>query len=101
MPELKYKGSLISLSKCNVKTIDLVILLPVYDEGSIRKIQLESMMMKAEFPPWILCQYHLGHLLSYKTSLDTKSVLYQDRFCIFYRGYEIGFVPKRVNTKLA
>ena len=38
-------------------------------------------------------------LLSYKTCLDTKPVLYQDRFWIFYRGFKTGFVPKRVNKK--
>ena len=38
-------------------------------------------------------------LLGYKICLDTKLVLYQDRFCIFYRSYKTGFVPKRVNTK--
>ena len=34
-------------------------------------------------------------------SPDTKPVLYQDRFCIFYRGYLTGFVPQRVDTKPA
>ena len=38
------------------------------------------------------------HVLSYQICLDTKPVLYQDRFCIFYRGYKTGFVPKRVKT---
>ena len=33
-------------------------------------------------------------VLSYKTCLDTKPVLHQDRFGIFYRGYKTGFVPK-------
>ena len=42
-----------------------------------------------------------GRVLSYKTCLDTKPVLYQDRFCIFYRSYKTGFVSKRVNTKPA
>ena len=28
----------------------------------------------------------------------TKSVLYQDRFCIFYRRYKTGFIPIRVNS---
>ena len=37
-------------------------------------------------------------LLSYNTCLDTKPVLYQDRFCIFYWSYKTacsktGFVP--------
>ena len=27
----------------------------------------------------------------------TKPVLYQDRFCTFYRSYRTGFVPKRAN----
>ena len=39
------------------------------------------------------------HVLSYKTCLDTKPVLYQDRFCIFYRSYKTGFVSKRVKGK--
>ena len=43
----------------------------------------------------------IGGLLGYKTCLDTKPFLYQDRFCIFYRSYKTGFVPKRVNTKPA
>ena len=39
-----------------------------------------------------------SRVLDYKTCLDTKPVLYQDRFCIFYRSYKTGFVSKRVNS---
>ena len=40
--------------------------------------------------PWynnVSCYLWVTHVLGYKTCLDTKPVLYQDRFCIFYRSW--------------
>ena len=47
----------------------------------------------------IVSRHTCGRVLSYKTCLDTKPVLYQEGFCILYRSYKTGLVPKRVNTK--
>ena len=58
----------------------------------VRKIRINKIPALVQIMAW-------RRLLSYKTCLETKPVLYQDRFCIFYRGYKTGFVPKRVKYK--
>ena len=50
---------------------------------------------KQKYLTLMICQRMLG----YKTCLDTKPVLYQDRLSILYRSYKTGFGPKRVDTK--